>query len=71
MGPGFGKLTEDTYTVKGKKGIKPGNGGDGGVGGIGGNHGLGLIVTISGGLDIIFLYRSGNLFNTINLKEYR
>lgn len=65
MGVGFGKKTLDTYTAKGKKGIKPGNGGDGGVGGIGGKPGSGLILALRGEPNIPFYTRSGIKFNHI------
>lgn len=65
VGVGFGKLVVDTYAVKGKPGIKPGNGGDGGVGGIGGTSGSGLIIALNGLPNILFYDSSGNL------KEYR
>lgn len=59
VGVAFGKLTVDKYDVKGKPGIKPGNGGDGGVGGMGGTPGSGLIIALNGVPNTLFVYSSG------------
>lgn len=63
VGLGVGKKTLDTYTVKGKKGIKPGNGGDSGIGGIGGKPGSCLIIALNGEPDILSYARSGIQLN--------
>lgn len=49
----------DTYDVKGKPSIKPGNGGDGGVDGIGGTSGSGLIIALNGAPNVLFTDGTG------------